>query len=245
MRSYWMRIVLGALAVFAIGMVGVSMFRRGRDKVTEVVTGSGPLEIPLAFVPFQLNGNKLGTVERLVINREAPKKLSSVHVEVKLEDSLVAQGLAGCRLAANVESDSSKHGGDIDLHTGPMGEHTFFFCAGSDSALTKFGTVTLKPGDVTVPLLLPQTLVEKLQSGDWMHDTDSTDSSDVLAERAESLADNAETVTDSMAELGQGQREAARVVRSRLGDSLRAEGKRRADSLRRELHRMADSIQQH
>ena len=245
MRSYWMRIVLGALAIFAVGMVGLTMFRRGRDKVTEVVTGSGPLEIPLAFVPFRLNGNKLGSVERLVISREAPKKLSSVHVEVKLEDSLVAQGLAGCRLAANVESDSSAPRDDINLQTGRMGKHTFFFCAGSDSTLMPFGTVTLSPGDVTVPLLLPHTLVEKLQSGDWIHSDDSTSSDDVLAERAESLADNAAAAADSLAEVAQDQRTAVRFVRSHLGDSLRAEGKRRAGSLRQAAHRLADSLQHH
>ena len=54
------------------------------------------------------SGNKLGTLERLVVNREAPKKVSSVDLEVKLDDSLVAQGLAGCRLAANLESDSTQ-----------------------------------------------------------------------------------------------------------------------------------------
>jgi hypothetical protein len=238
MRSYWLRILLGALAVFAIGMVGVTLFRHGREKVTEVVTGSGPLSFPLPFVPFELDGNKLGTVERLVINREAPKKVSSVDLEVKLADSLVAQGLAGCRLAANLESDSTTPG-DVNLHVNRMGDRAFFFCATSDSALVPFGTVTLTPGDVTVPLLVPRTLAEKFRSGQW---GDEADSSDVLAERAESLADHAEAVADSVAELQDQRQEAVRLVRSRLGDSLRAEGKRRADSLHQAIARMADSL---
>jgi hypothetical protein len=242
MRTYWMRILFGALAIFAIGMVGVTLFRHGRDKVTEVVTGSGPLNIPLALVPFQLNGSKLGTLERLVINRVAPTKLSSVHVEVKLEDSLLAQGLAGCRLAANVEDDSTSPRHDINLRAGRMGEHTFFFCAASDSGLVDFGTVTFRPGEVTVPLLVPQTLAQKLQSGEWTHDQDSTSAADAIAERAESLADQAEARADSVAQL-ESRREAVRLVRSRLGDSLRAEGKRRADSLHQALSRMADSLQ--
>jgi hypothetical protein len=239
-----MRILLGALGVFAIGMIGLTLIRRGKDKVTEVVAGSGPLSFPLAFVPFQLNGSKLGTIERLVINRDAPKKLSSVHVQVKLEDSLVAQGLAGCRLAANVESDSASPSGDMNVHEGRMGDHTFFFCAGADSALVPFGTVTLSPGDVTVPLLLPHTLVQKLQSGDWAHDTDSTSSEDVLAQRAESLADKAEETADSVSEVG-ARRAAVGIARSRLGDSLRIEGRRRADSVHRALSRMADSLHGH
>ena len=54
MRSYWLRILLGAFAVFAIGMLGVTMVRRGRNKVEAVFAGAGPLTIPTPFVPFQL-----------------------------------------------------------------------------------------------------------------------------------------------------------------------------------------------
>ena len=153
MRTYWLRILLGALAVFAVGMIGIHFARRTRDTVTAVVTGSGPLSIPLPFVPFELEGNKLGRLERLVVNREAPKKVSSVDLEVKLDDSLLVQGLAGCRLAANLESDSSKSG-DINFRSHRLEDQAFFFCAKSDSGLVEFGTVRLTPGNVTVPLLV-------------------------------------------------------------------------------------------
>jgi hypothetical protein len=101
--------------------------------------------------------------------------------------------------------------------------------------------VTLNPGDVTVPLLLPHELVDKLRSGEWAHDEDSTSSADLLAQRAESLADESEARADSVEASREG-REAARLIRSRIGDSLRVEGKRRADSLHRALNRMADSL---
>jgi hypothetical protein len=39
MRSYWMRILLGAVAIFAIGMIGVTFYRRSAEKVHEVVGG--------------------------------------------------------------------------------------------------------------------------------------------------------------------------------------------------------------
>jgi hypothetical protein len=90
---------------------------------------------------------------------------------------------------------------------------------------------------VTLPLLIPQSLAQHLRSGDW---SDNADSSDALAERAESLADRAEARADSAAE--QGQRRAMAITRSKLGDSLRAEGKRRADSVHKALGRMADSL---
>ena len=154
MRSYWLRILLGAFAVFAIGMLGITMVRRGRNKVEAVFAGAGPLTIPTPFVPFQLGGDKLGTIDHLVVNREAPKKVSSIELQVKLDDPLVAQGLAGCRLAANVESDSTKPH-DINIHVNRLNEKAFFFCAASDSGFEEFGSVVLIPGDITVPLLVP------------------------------------------------------------------------------------------
>ena len=240
MRSYWLRILLGALAVFAIGMIVVTLVRRTKDTVTAVVTGSGPLSIPLPFVPFELEGSKLGQVERLVVNRDAPKKVSSVALEVKLDDSLVVQGLAGCRLAANLESDSARRG-DVNLRTHRMDERAFFFCAKSDSGLVEFGTVKMQPGDVTVPLLVPLSLAEELRAGNW-GDHDDADSVDAIAEHAESLASIAEAQADSIAAVEEERANAVRIVRSRLGDSLRAAGKLRADSLHAALRRMADSV---
>lgn len=243
MRGYWIRILLGAFAVFCLGMIVVTIFRHGRNKVEAVMASSSPLSIPLPFVPFQLDGSKLGTIERLVVNRETPKKVSSIDLQVKLGDSLVAQGLAGCRLAANVESDSSRK--DVNIHVNRLDERTFFFCATSDSGFEEFGSVELSPGHVKLPLLVPESLADQLRSGDWTHDEDSTDA---MQARADSMADRAEQVADSLAELGQraaerGQRAAAAALgRSRLGDSLRAEGKRRADSVQQALGRMADSV---
>ncbi len=240
MRTYWLRILLGALAVFAIGMIGVSLARRTKERVTAVVTGSGPLSIPLPFVPFELAGNRLGRLERLVVNRDAPKKVSSVDLEVKLDDSLLVQGLAGCRLAANLESDSSKTG-DVNFRTHRLEDRAFFFCAKADTGLVEFGTVKLTPGDVTVPLLVPVSLAEQLRSGNW-GDHGSPDSTDAIAERAESLAGRAEAAADSIAAVEERRADEARAMGSRLGDSLRAAGKLRAESLHAALRHMADSL---
>jgi hypothetical protein len=235
MRSYWMRILLGAAAIFAIGMVGVTLYRRGVVKVNQVVAGSGPLTIPLPFVPFELDGNRLGTVERLVVNRDAPKKVSSVDLEVKLDDSLVAQGLAGCRLAANIEGDSSSPK-DFNVHVN-RNSRPFFFCAGEDTSLVEFGTVTLNPGEVTVPLLIPESVADQLESGAWDHDG-AADSADVMAAQAESLAGKAQKAADSIMKLPAVQAK-LKDARSRgLADSLRKAGRLRADSMFRE---MADS----
>jgi hypothetical protein len=243
MRSYWLRIVLGAAVIFVIGMIGITLVRRGVGKVNAVVAGAGPLSIPLPFVPFELGGKRLGKLERLVVNRDAPKKVSSVELAVQLDDSLMAQGLAGCRLAANLESDSSKPG-NLNFHARRPEQRAFFSCVPEDSAedssLVEFGTVTLNPGEVEVPLLVPQSLADELSSGNWS--SDGADSADALAQHAESLAAKAEKLGDSIAAVQGLRAESLAANGRRLGDSLRKEGLRRSDSLHRALGRMADSL---
>ena len=240
MRSYWLRILMGAFAIFAIGMLGITLIRRGRSRVESVIASAEPLSFPLPFLPFQLNGSKLGTIERLTVNREAPKKVSSIELQVKVDDSLVAKGLAGCRLAANIESDSSKPN-DVNIHMNRLDQRTFFFCAKSDSGFEEMGTATLSPGDVELPLLVPEKLAEHLRNGDW---ADNEDSTDALEARADSLAEAAEAIADS-ASTKAAKAQALSEVRTRLGDSLRAEGLRRADSIRHAMKRMADSLPAH
>jgi hypothetical protein len=64
-----------------------------------------------------------------------------------------------------------------------------------------------------------------------------------MAERAESIADAAEAMADSIQEVQRdSRREQVREIKSRMADSLRAEGRRRADSVHRALGRMADSL---
>jgi hypothetical protein len=246
MRSYWLRILLGAFGIFCLGMIVVSIARHGRSKVESVIASSEPLSIPLPFVPFQVNGSKLGTLERLTVNRESPKKVSSIELQVKMDDSLVAKGLAGCRLAANIESDSAKPG-DVNIHMNRLNEKTFFFCATQDSGFEEMGSAKLTPGDIELPLLLPESLAQHLRNGDWATNSDSTDA---LETRADSIADAAEAIADSAsakAERAQAKaQEKAQALserQSRLGDSLRAEGVRRGDSIRSAMSRMADSLQ--
>ncbi len=246
MRSYWGRILLGAFGIFCLGMIVVSIARHGRSKVESVIASSEPLSIPLPFVPFQVNGSKLGTLERLTVNRESPKKVSSIELQVKMDDSLVAKGLAGCRLAANIESDSAKPG-DVNIHMNRLNEKTFFFCATQDSGFEEMGSAKLTPGDIELPLLLPESLAQHLRNGDWATNSDSTDA---LETRADSIADAAEAIADSAsakAERAQAKaQEKAQALserQSRLGDSLRAEGVRRGDSIRSAMSRMADSLQ--
>ena len=243
MRSYWMRIALGALAIFTVGMIGRALINRGIGSVKGVVEGSGPLSIPLAFIPFELSGNNLGTFERVTLERTAPRSVSSVRIEVKLADSALALGLEGCRLAANLDENSNgEH--NINIERGRFAEGTFWCAddAATDTALVEYGQAVFSPGDITVPLYLPPGLVAELQNIDFDHN--STDAiAEAKAEAAEAAAESTiEAVVDSTvtAEVAKAQKGPA--LRARMVDSLRAEGMRRADSARRDLSRMADSM---
>ena len=234
MRNYWIRILVGALVIFAIGMIGVSLVRHGMNRVETVVHGSGPITIPLAIIPFELDGNKLGTLDRLVLERTAPKKITSVRVEIKLEDSLVAQGLSECRLAANLEASRRGRGNiDVDASHSRKGMFRCLAADSTDSSLVEFGRAILQPGSVELPLLLPKDLVDELQSGNFF--SDSTESADSIGSVMEALGDSIADATDRRLDSMNARNEA-------LSDSLRLAGRRRIDSLKQAALRLADSV---
>ncbi len=243
MRNYWLRIVLGAVAIFTVGMIGISLARQGVGRVRGVVEGSGPVAIPLAFVPFNLDGSKLGTVDKLILFRDAPKRISAVEIHIKLRDSLLAGGLEGCRLAANLDKDSSGQG--LQIRTGQFSRGVFSCLTGHDSsaAFREFGRAFFQPGGVSVPLLLPADIVDDLKKGDF--NSPAEDSAAMAQERGDSIQQAMEAKADSMAAAAEQHADSIMARTDRLVDSLRKEGKRRADSTPRVHTRMADSLARH
>jgi hypothetical protein len=197
-----------------------------------VVEGSGPISVPLAFIPFHLNGQKLGTVSRVVLLRETPKQISAVQLEAKVRDSAVARGLAGCRLTANLDKDQSP--GTIHIRTGEntVGVFTCLHAGDSAPGFQEFGQATFQPGGVTVPLLLPDDMVNDLREGHF-DNSGMEDSVTAAAEaQAESIGNAAEARADSITEAASQRADSILAHRQGLIDSLRAEGRRRADSVR-------------
>ena len=244
MRDYWMRIVLGALAIFTLGMIGVTAVRRGLSGVREVAEGTGPITVPIAFVPFKLDGRKLGTLNKLVLYRTAPKQLSSVELEVKLADSVLARGLEGCRLAANLDESRDRRRGRRDVEVGSLSSGVFSCLQGDDSAaqFQDFGRAVFQPGNVSVPLLLPRDIVNDLKEGNFDSGGNSEDSVAALTEaQAESIADAVEAQAESISSVAERHVDSIMRRNERLLDSLRTEGERRADSTRRSALRVADT----
>ena len=243
MRNYWLRIVLGAVAVFTVGMIGVILARQGVGHVRGVVAGSGPLSFPLRFVTFSLDGQKLGKVSRVVLHRTAPKQISAVELEIRLNDSVIARGLEGCRLAANFDDDPDPEGPPEAVRKFSRG---VFTCLPNDTALTpaefeEFGHAVFQPGNVSVPLLLPADVVSDLKEGDL--GAPEQDSIALAAEAAaDSVADAAEARADSISDAAEQKADSIVAQSRRLVDSLRREGLRRGRDSARVVRRTADSL---
>ena len=228
MRNYWLKILLGALGVFAIGMLGVTLARSGIAKVNSVVEGDGPITIPLGIVPFVLAGERLGNLDHVTLHRESPTRVEAVELTVDLADSLLAEGLSGCRLVANMEGDGTKPGADIRV--GPRGDHPAFSCLAGDSTpadLVEFGVAVFHPGEVEVPLLLPLDLVNELQTLDFGGDSVSGGDSMPVAGVPDA---------DSIRAAVERQLDSAGVHRA-PGDSIGPAVRRFADSIRAEARK--------
>jgi hypothetical protein len=222
MRNYWIRIALGALAIFVVGMVGITLVRRGVSGVTAVAEGTGPITLPVAFVPFKLDGQKLGTIHRIKIYRSAPHTVKSVNLLVRLADSVNPARMQHCILVA--ESFEK-----IDDKT------TIRCAAAADTGgrdLAAIGNVSFTTGHERFPLLMPREAIRELtDSGPNSEKADSL--AELRAQQADSIDDATEARIDSITDAAE--RRADSLVRAHQPklDSIERAGRRMADSLRR------------
>ena len=162
MRNYWLRIVLGALVIFGVGMVIAKMFQRGRTAVRDIAEGSGPISVPVpGFVPFSLDGSRLGSIRRITMYRSAPKQPSGFVVSVNLPDSIASDRLARCMLL--VDTSQNTAGTSVNINA-----KTAFRClSAADTAgkdLVPFGTIVIRARGDSFPFLLPRAVVDDMRN---------------------------------------------------------------------------------
>lgn len=169
MNGYWRRILLSALAIFAVGYGAISLVRLGKGKVQSTLESSDPVRIPLPFLPFLVDGVREGTLESVTLLRSAPRQVSGVEVRARLGDTVTMDRLRGCRFTSRSATDFSPEAGLACLRADAPGP-----------ALAPVGTVTLRGGSgemVSRPLLLPPEVLAKLRSDvtDSVSPADSAD----------------------------------------------------------------------
>src|SRR6478735_8757139 len=158
MRNVWLRIGLGAFAIFVVGMIGKKVFEIGRDKVVSTFETDDPIAIPLmGIVPFQLGNQRLGDLRRVTLLRDAPDHIVGVNVVARLSDSATVEPFKECAFLTlttidGAGSDSSK--GELKLN-----ENSRFQCVADTSVMGSFGTVEIRHTQGKEPTTLQRTLV--------------------------------------------------------------------------------------
>jgi hypothetical protein len=205
-KWYWGKIGLGALAIFCVGFAGISLVRTTKRQVVRAVETSADLTIPLPFVPFNFDGERLGTFRKIVFHRSSPETVTSVDVTVRLNDPGVAARLESCHLTID----------DLDN----LDERSSFHCVAPSPELESFGTVAVYTrGEgrswsraATVPLLLPKHAIGRLHGHDGAQQAarmeqrrfrELSDSMKVLADRFGNAngVEERQTLRDQMEDL--------------------------------------------
>ena len=153
MKGYWLRIGLGALGVFVIGMMISSIFHSGKHAFQGLVDSTNVFTIPFPFgvMPFNVDGKKYGTIEKITFYREHPNTIKSVRVVADLPDSAAAGKLSDCEFVMNDPEN-------IDVKTA-------FQCArnGAPDGYEEFGEVVAVGLEGSFPLYLPTAAVTKFR----------------------------------------------------------------------------------
>jgi hypothetical protein len=222
MRNYWLRIIVGAVAIFAVGMVGVTLARQGIGRVRGVVEGSGPITLPVGFLPFKLDGEKLGTIESIRIMRNAPKEVRSVNFVVRLADSVSPGRLEPCILVAEGFED--------------INDKTTVLCSTAEDTvgenLVAVGTIKLRRSDRSFRLFMPREAIQEITDSDVVFVGE--DSAHSFFGHEDSIQQATERMTDSILEAKRPMLESLGVdVPRRPPRSQRHAQPRVADSVRR------------
>ncbi|HEU4699746.1 MAG TPA: hypothetical protein VFS40_11225 [Gemmatimonadales bacterium] len=190
MKNYWLRIAIGALGIFAVGMVIVTLVRGATAKVRTVAETAEPIRIPFpgTLVPFRVDSERLGSLKQVTIYRSAPKVPERVEFEAQLADSVAAARLAACLLVAE------------DLEN--INQHSTFTCmTPKDTAgrgLAQFGTLTLRGHPGQLDVLAWKTKIEQMKR-EWSKEK-ADSARDSVEAQAERVADSIETAGEQRAD---------------------------------------------
>jgi hypothetical protein len=178
-QRYWLKIALGALAVFAVGMVLIVLARASIGEVKALARSSRPIGIPLAAIlPFRVDGRQLGNVRRVELLRTSPHEISGFRLIVRLRDSTGTTHLGDCTLTMNDPDSFATRGG--------------FGCEVGDSGsghLKRIGEVVFEPGGAVRAIFAPAD-----HAAPWRGHDFAALQAEVARLQADGLADSAARV---------------------------------------------------
>lgn len=146
MRSYWIRISLGALLVFALGMGIISFARESKREVAAAIA-SGAAQLAGMDLPFRVDGRSFGRIQQLDVRGADRGTDRWMHVVVKVDDSIPLDRVPGCDFTLR------RSGRDLDV------QHGFICAPAGEAGLAPAGEVVVQPGGARRVLLLPAEAV--------------------------------------------------------------------------------------
>ncbi|HLS47637.1 MAG TPA: hypothetical protein VK012_03905, partial [Gemmatimonadales bacterium] len=158
-----------------------------------IADGTGPITIPLAFIPLTVDGTRLGTFRRVTIYRDSLQRPTRIEASISGTDSAGLARLAECVIAIDASNPEK-----IEPHR--------YTCldpadtAGAD--LVDFGDLDIRDHDAEFLLYAPRAQVEELRNGfgsnATVSDSLAEDSVETERERIRAVADSMEGAADSI-----------------------------------------------
>jgi hypothetical protein len=215
MNRYWLGIGAGALAVFGVGMTGITLGRKGLHGLKTAVA-AGParlLQGPLGVLTFRLDGDRIGRVTQLDVNSDGDWTTDAVTLTVALEDPNLADRLEECILTGE--------------RIGNPREDARFRCVSpaeiEEDDLVQIGEVRFEPVDLSRPLYMCERDRRHLTRSDLRHvqaHFRSTDGETVSGQATFDLARHRGRVQRGVVNLQAGDGRALIDVRDQSGRSL-------------------------
>lgn len=209
MRTYWLKIALGALVIFIVGTLIVNGIRHAHSGVHDMAEGTGPITIPLAFVPFEVEGRKVGTLRQLRIFRDSAQDPTHVEVTISVGDTAALGSLARCILTAQTGAPGDESPPN-DFRCMTAGD-----TAGLD--LIDIGDLLIRERTETFELHAPRD-----RAGDFARESQQEMSD--ADERAEAARDSQRVAAEARADSARAALDSAnRAEHARIDSTMRAE----------------------
>ncbi len=149
----WIKIVLGMLLIFGVGMGIRAGIMSGKSKVQELTQGTSSISIPMLGMPFRTAAGEIGSIQRLYVDRSAPKRVSGFRLAVTLNDGVDVDQFDHCEVTVtNPET---------------INEHTAFTCLteadSGFSELVQFGSITFRPSGEVHRLMVPRSVRDEIR----------------------------------------------------------------------------------
>jgi hypothetical protein len=157
MSNYWVKIGVGALCVFGVGMTGISLARKGVHEAKAAALGpvrEALNRLPTDLLNFRLDGRRIGKIRQIDLSNEGEWAANSIQMLVALDRE--ADGLADCLLTNERWGSHNRDARFRCVEESEIGEEN----------LVQVGEVRFEPGSLTRPLYASRRDLRRIDRSD-------------------------------------------------------------------------------